>query len=146
MNDLTAVSTALSIGDFTVRQVDLVHSDTACQPEELIVRFTNGFSLHILDAGQDCCEERTLTCDDDLEGLAGSRLLTVTVSGVAKEEEDGEEHEMAFVIIQFSTYAITLTTHNRHNGYYGGIAPRAVLKDAEGKQRGIARIPGDDCY
>lgn len=141
MNVLTTAAKSFSLTGPTVRQVSIQHND-GDTPDELTILFSDGRSFHLLDAGQDCCEKRSLTCDDDLDGLVGSRLLSIRTRGVTEVSEGkyGDKHEMVFLILQFSNYAITVTSHNEHNGYYGGFALRVMLKDGSGKQLAIAEI------
>lgn len=143
MQDMIKIGKHLALTDFVVRHVELRRDPSKI--DALIIQFTNGMSLYIEDTGQNCCEVRSMTCDDDLEGLAGSRLLRIETRHGGWGHSDVEStDEMAFVLIQFSTYAITLTSHNEHNGYYGGFDLRATLKTAEGKNVGKVQMPASE--
>lgn len=87
--------------------------------EKLLIEFTDRTSIEIYDDGQCCCENRFITCDDDIESLYGTTLISIE-KGISKEVEDEEVHEIAFVHIKTNLCTVTLCTHNIHNGYYGG--------------------------
>lgn len=86
--------------------------------------------LVITDGGQNCCESRYITCDDDLPSYVGAKIVGMdVVPGPDVEieaDEDGwvssDVHEQMFVKIETTEGTLTLTTHNEHNGYYGGFA------------------------
>jgi hypothetical protein len=95
--------------------------------EAILINFDDGSRLKISDEGQSCCENRYLTCDDDLTGHEGARLLYIG-PGIGPMPEDSEEedslnhniHDVMFVKVQTTKGSFTLCTHNEHNGYYGG--------------------------
>lgn len=86
--------------------------------------------LIIYDNGQSCCERRYITCDDELDSYVGAKIVGFeAVRGPDVEleaDEDGwvsgDAHEQMFVKLETTSGTITLTTHNEHNGYYGGFA------------------------
>jgi len=87
----------------------------------LVVTLHDGRSFMLYDDGRSCCEERYMTCDDDLDAFIGSSILGVEVrDGGSSEDEYGNEHEQQFVIFKTSLGEFTIVTHNEHNGYYGG--------------------------
>lgn len=79
----------------------------------------NRLALH--DNGQDCCEHRYMTTDDDLSYYVGSKLLSVHVAE-GPELTDGVDdcHDTQFLIVTTAKGAFTIVSHNEHNGYYGG--------------------------
>jgi hypothetical protein len=89
----------------------------------LVLKFEDGSGLEIYDAGQSCCEHRYLTCDDAPQDLVGKPFSGYDIKD-ADEEDDGSYniHETAFVEVRAGFDSITLTTHNEHNGYYGGFS------------------------
>jgi hypothetical protein len=96
--------------------------------ERLLISFTNGRSLGIMDTGQSCCESRYMTCDDDLSGHAGGYLLSIDLAAGGGDVDDTYEcHETQFVKVQTTKGSFTLVTHNAHNGYYGGFSLEAHL-------------------
>ena len=60
--------------------------------------------------------------DDILTDFLGSKFLGVTIKYAPNIVSDDEwiEHEVQFLEILTSKGSITLSTHNEHNGYYGG--------------------------
>jgi hypothetical protein len=99
--------------------------------DRLELRFTGGGGVLLSDDGQSCCEHRYMSTDDTLDEFAGSRLCGISVRrdlGRA-EDDDGETHEQAAVVIETSRGRITLVTHNEHNGYYGGFVLSAKPLD-----------------
>lgn len=90
--------------------------------EAILINFDDGSRLKISDEGQSCCENRYLTCDDDLTGHEGARLLYIG-PGIGSQPETGEGgdfHDVMFIKVQTTKGSFTLCTHNEHNGYYGG--------------------------
>lgn len=99
--------------------------------DELKLFFSNNGGLKIWDGGQSCCEHRYMTTDDDLDYLVGSRLLEIEVTGEKLiKEEEGDYHEVQFLIIKTDRGAVTIETHNENNGYYGGFCLEAEAIDA----------------
>lgn len=87
----------------------------------LLLAFEGGPTIRIWDNGQSCCENRYMTTDDNPADLIGQTLVSIqSRDGEDVDKEYGEVHETCFVIIQGDKSAITLTTHNENNGYYGG--------------------------
>jgi hypothetical protein len=88
----------------------------------------DGQTLVIADDGQSCCEDRFMTCDDDLGDFAGATLVEVEIRDAPSRDHDGCEHEVQFLVVTTSKGVITAETHNVHNGYYGGFAIQASLR------------------
>lgn len=86
----------------------------------LRIEFTDDTSIDVYDGGQDCCEHRYPTTDDDLTYYAGARLLGIEVRNVEVREEDCYCREIAFLHVTTSLGVFVIETHNDHNGYYGG--------------------------
>ena len=87
--------------------------------------FADGSRLAVFDDGQSCCESRYITTDDDLESLVGHKLVRIDEKpgpNVESGEPYADEHETAFVEIGTDKGFVTLTTHNEHNGHYGGFS------------------------
>lgn len=87
--------------------------------DEFHVDFHDGVKIKIWDDGQSCCEDRHMTCDDDLTILENAVLKEIRVKTVDKEHEYGD-HEIAFLEVRADQGSIQFATHNIHNGYYGG--------------------------
>lgn len=105
--------------------------DTVTQEyDSLFVRFVGGGTLRIWDNGQDCCESRYMTTDDDLSSFVGAKVVSLdAVDGPTEEGEYGEPHEQMFVKLETTAGTITMVTHNEHNGYYGGFEVAVKWED-----------------
>lgn len=93
--------------------------------------FDDGLVLTIFDDGQSCCEHRYMRTDDDPAAFVGARLVGVSDrdgDGCGEEGEYGEAHDIVFLVIDTDRGALTVSTHNEHNGYYGGFSLRAKLR------------------
>lgn len=98
----------------------------------LSITFHDGRILTIDDQGQSCCEERWITCDDDLSGLEGASLVGLNLSGAEANGPDGDDQQ--FVHVTTTKGSFTLCTHNSHNGYYGGFDIVAELHDMSAEE------------
>jgi hypothetical protein len=83
---------------------------------------TDRGSFHVADHGQSCCEHRYMTCDDDLSSFDGSEIRSMSVRDGGRQQVDYGDHEIQFLVIETTSGAITVATHNEHNGYYGGFS------------------------
>lgn len=101
----------------------------------LTIRLGSG-SLKVWDDGQNCCESRYMTTDDELDTFIGAKLVSLeAVEGpdIPYEGESyGDCHEQMFVKLETTAGTITLVTHNEHNGYYGGFDVRVRWEAAHG--------------
>ena len=123
----TSSGTGAAVGR-TIDSVALTDS------EELLFKFTDGSSLSISDEGQSCCESRYITCDDHLSYYSGATFLDATVVD-GPEEEDPDEwtcHEQRWLVVTTSKGDFRATTHNEHNGYYGGFCINAKFEESRG--------------
>lgn len=87
---------------------------------ELRLAFSDGSVIQVGDGGQNCCERRYMTTDDDVSDLVGCYLFSIGVKDGPDLEDDGDCHEIRFLEIGTNQGCITLVNHNEHNGYYGG--------------------------
>ena len=93
--------------------------------DSLYLTFTDDSGIRFYDDGQLCCESRYMRTDDDVASFAGSVLTGAEIKdGPDEEGEYGDAHEVQFLEVQTSTGVITMSSHNEHNGYYGGISLR----------------------
>lgn len=98
--------------------------------DDFTLRFKTG-TLVLADVMHNCCETRTITCDDDLPSFVGARLLGIEVlEGDGKHDGYHDVHETMFVRIHTNKGDIVVCTHNHHNGYYGGFDLQATWSDA----------------
>jgi len=90
----------------------------------LMFGFADGTGIRIHDDARSCCEHRYMTCDD-LNSLFyhGAVLMGIDVKEGPTVERDGEPHEQMLLEVRTSKGTFTVTMHNEHNGYYGGILP-----------------------
>lgn len=118
----TAQAVLASVGK-RIASVELV-------ADELRLAFTDGAVLRIYDDGQSCCESRYMRTDDDLPTFAGATLRGVDVRDATDitHEDDYESHEVAFLVVHTDGGDIVCSTHNEHNGYYGGFAMKATTE------------------
>jgi hypothetical protein len=93
--------------------------------------FDDGTGIKMFDDGQSCCESRYMLTDDKLEEHVGAKLIgaIIKTAGRVDTEEEYNVHEVQFLEIHTSNGYVTLSSHNEHNGYYGGIS--LVVKDEE---------------
>lgn len=98
----------------TIKSVELNSSN------ELVIRFDDGFKLVAKDDGQSCCEHRYMRTDDDLDSWAGSKLVSIEIKQAPEVADEWGEHEVQFLEVMTDKGCFTMTSHNEHNGYYGG--------------------------
>ena len=106
--------------EYVGQKVASAKLNTETDPEYVEIAFEGGKTIRIMDAGQSCCESRYITCDDDFASLVGGTLLGIETKSVPDIEGEYEVHEQVFIEIKTDKGSVTFTTHNEHNGYYGG--------------------------
>jgi hypothetical protein len=87
--------------------------------DELDLVFEGGGTLRLFDSGQDCCEFRYMRTDDDLPYFTGAELRGVELLE-APDAPGDEVHEVQFLVVHTTKGDLTMSSHNEHNGYYGG--------------------------
>jgi hypothetical protein len=94
--------------------------------DDLRLTFEGGPSIRLSDDGQSCCENRYLHSDDNVSTLIGQTFLAIDVRDapdIVNDSDNCDVHEVQFVDIKTKNGVVfTLSAHNEHNGYYGGIA------------------------
>jgi len=96
-------------------------SEAQINDNALIITFADGEKVRIYDAGQDCCETRYMSTDDDVRSLIGHKLIRIEGKpGANRDDGIDEYHEINFIEIVTDAGFVTLVNHNEHNGYYGG--------------------------
>jgi hypothetical protein len=89
--------------------------------KDCTIRMQNGAGCTLYDDGQNCCEHRHMSCDDDLAAFVGSTLIDIEIAPGPELEGGGDEyHDSEFLRLKTSDGVITIVNHNEHNGYYGG--------------------------
>ena len=97
-----------------------VIKSAALVDDRIQIAFDDGRAIEVWDNGQSCCESRYITTDDDPASLVGGKLVAITAKDGPNADAEYDEHEICFVEIQTDKGFVTFTTHNEHNGYYGG--------------------------
>jgi hypothetical protein len=92
--------------------------------------FDDASRLTIFDAGQSCCESRYMRTDDKFEYFIGAKLLDIELKQAPDMEAGGDMHEVQFLELMTNKGALTMASHNEHNGYYGGFSIELRFKDA----------------
>lgn len=93
----------------------------------------DGGFIVVYDKSSACCGTRYITTDDDIQSLVGGVLTRIECKPGASMVEGGECHETMFVEIGTDKGFVTLTTHNKHNGYYSGFDLEIRGLDASGR-------------
>lgn len=107
---------------------------------DLLITFADNVTIQISDEGQNCCEHRYMTTDDNLHDLIGKIFKDIVIKNVNwdasfdDESYKSESHQIAFMEIQTDKLSVSFATHNEHNGYYGGFSLR--IKEIEIKEDG----------
>lgn len=103
--------------------VGLIIQEVKLEDDSLKFEFTDGRKIRLFDDGQSCCESRYMTTDDDLSEFAGAKLLDMELkTGPNIEDEYGNDHEVQFLEVKTDKGSFVMSSHNEHNGYYGGFA------------------------
>ena len=95
--------------------------------DELVFKFTDNAGLRIFDDGQSCCESRYMNTDDDLSYFAGAKLLGFELKDAPNENTEYDSHEIQFLDVTTDKGVFQMSSHNQHNGYYGGFLIVAKL-------------------
>ncbi len=90
--------------------------------------FDDGSKIKLFDDGQSCCENRYMRTDDELSYYIGSQLLGAEIKDAPSIECNYGEHEVQFLEVQTSKGVFTLSSHNEHNGYYGGFSIKCDIE------------------
>lgn len=98
--------------------------------EVFVLWFEGGSRVELWDAGQSCCEARYMTTDDDMASFEGATVVSIEereAPSIKSDDDRDEHHDVAFLVVTTDRGAITVATHNEHNGYYGGFALAAKV-------------------
>lgn len=112
----------------TIASLALTKADGTKQiyEDRLVLRFTDGTGVALVDKGQSCCESRYLRTDDDLSYYVGATLLDARVlDAPSVEDPHGEPHDVAFLHVDTDRGTFTVSAHVEHNGFYGGFSIEA---------------------
>jgi hypothetical protein len=95
---------------------------------QVICELENGGILILEDNGQSCCEHRYM-CTDDARNFAGETLVDVELREAPDVGDASEVHEVQFLVLKTDKGEFVVSTHNEHNGYYGGFSIEATYND-----------------
>ena len=84
------------------------------------ISFNDGTKIKLADEGQSCCESRYMRTDDDLSQFVGAKLNSGELRQAPDVEDEYGSHEVQFLVLITDRGNITFSSHNEHNGYYGG--------------------------
>lgn len=113
----------MNVEEFYGRKIQ----DVIFTEESMTLKFEDGRGIQIIDAGQDCCEHRYMTTDDNVADLIGGMLRKIEEKPGPEVEEEYDVHETCFVEVATQDDHIIITNHNEHNGYYGGFLMRVFV-------------------
>ena len=109
-----------------------VIKDVEIDEDSITLHFSAG-KLTLSDCGQNCCENRYMSTDDDVRSLIGQRFVCWEVKDGPGESDEYDVHETQFLEIQTEGGFVTLVNHNEHNGYYGGFTVKEEWHDQFGR-------------
>ena len=119
---------ATSVSVFSESVGKVITALSLGEDDALHFTFEDGQRMKISDEGQSCCENRYMRTDDNLQDYVGATLLDAkmrSAPNVEKADEWSDEHEVEFLAVETSKGTFVMSSHNEHNGYYGGFAIRA---------------------
>jgi hypothetical protein len=93
----------------------------------LRIATNDGTKIAVSDHAQSCCESRYMRTDDDLSQFVGATLVNGEIRPAPEVEDGGETHEVEFLVLVTDRGNITFSSHNEHNGYYGGFSVEARI-------------------
>jgi hypothetical protein len=125
-NDGTVDAYHKAIGK-TIKHIEL-------SEDTLTLTFDDASILTVRDAGQSCCEDRYMRTDDQFEDFIGVKLLDIELKQAPDMEHQYGTHEVQFLELMTSKGALTMASHNEHNGYYGGFAIVLNFKENDAAQ------------
>lgn len=96
------------------------------QDDQLTMYFTDGTGIAIYDDGQQCCEYRYTSTDDDLQYHVGAKFIGIELKDGGVEDL-GDVEEIQFLDLRTTNGVFQLVNHNNHNGYYSGFGVYAEL-------------------
>jgi hypothetical protein len=118
-----------SVDAFTGSLNKTITALTLGSDDALHFHFDDGTKLRIFDDGQSCCEARYMRTDDNLGDFLGAKLLGAEIKDAPNvTDNEYDEHEVQFLEVKTDKGSFVMSSHNEHNGYYGGFAIRCALE------------------
>ena len=113
-----------------------------CHPElfpsndQVLITFTDGARLVIEDVARQCCEQRYIETDDNLQLYEGATFTGLRVkngdgSGADLDADDSNVVDCQFLEVNTDKGFTTFKAYNIHNGYYGGFDIRCNITKGE---------------
>jgi hypothetical protein len=106
----------------------------ALADDELRMLFTDGTGIRLWDDAQSCCESRYMRTDDTLSDFHGAKLIGGEIRDTGEysgeDENTGDCHDIQFLVIETDRGALTVSSHNEHNGFYGGFSVQCRALEA----------------
>lgn len=106
-------------------------AEATLEDSVLTLQFADGTGIAFKDEGQSCCEHRYMRTDDELVSFFGATFDGAEIKEAPPVEGEYGSHEVQFLEIRTSKGALTMASHNEHNGYYGGFAIEVSAVTAE---------------
>lgn len=100
--------------------INKVIESVSLTDNKLVLSFKDGTGIYLFDDGQSCCESRYMVTDDDLNEYSGATVMDFELKKVDDIEHEYDVHEVQFIEVKTDKGVITVSNHNKHNGYYGG--------------------------
>ena len=92
------------------------------EDDQLKFSFSDDTKLLMFDNGQSCCESRYMRTDDNLGDYVGGKLIGAEIREAPSIPAEYDEHDVQFLVVQTTKGQFTISSHNEHNGYYGGFS------------------------
>lgn len=94
---------------------------------DLTICFYDKTRLKLWDNGEVCCGDRYFRTDDTLADYFGDHLLGFEIRDAPdRDDQKDNSHEVQFLVMNTNQGQLVLSSHNLHNGYYGGFAIQAT--------------------
>ena len=123
LSDINA-NTAIKYVGFVISDTVFIFENDPESGKEIhkfCIQFTNGLVVKIYDAGQQCCEQRYVSTDDDINSVKNHKLIDIVSKPISESiVENDERQDICFIEIITTGGCITLVNHNNHNGFYSG--------------------------
>lgn len=97
---------------------------------DLVLTFDDGSKLTLADQGQSCCESRYMRTDDNVADFAGAKLTGAEIKEAPSVPDEYVAHDVQFLVVHTDKGDLTCSSHNEHNGYYGGFRIEASYTEA----------------
>lgn len=88
----------------------------------IIIEFTDGTGVFLVDNQPICCEDRYIKTEDNLEYLVGSRFHDVVISETLEDQRSIDDiKETTFIRILTDKAPAVFCAYNIHSGCYSGL-------------------------